>query len=371
VPTGLAAAVARLENAIGRRPGSDKRGAPSAGACYPYEILVAPLDEPVCGVVDLQQRKVITRRVDRSYWDGDAFAYFLIGRPWLSMRKYGRRGYFYHLLDAGHALLNLSLTAADSAPGFQLRPEITALAAEYASARAGAVLAAGVIDRNTAVAPGWRLQETVDACVPLSDVECLITELLPPAPLPVQLHRIETPEANELAEGLTTRRSASALVGMPDADGLGEVLGRIEEYCHRLIPALGMPVPEIKVFSRHQAIGDELPATSWLAEAVLGQSDLLNASTFVAIYAQVHDKGLVALSSDAQRTIMAGGVAGEIGYLVSALSGVDMTGVGGFDPAMWARLCHIEDDVLFVLAMGQELPGEKADVISTGGNHIQ
>jgi hypothetical protein len=125
------------------------------------------------------------------------------------------------------------------------------------------------------------------------------------------------------------------------------------------------------VFSRHQAIGDELPATSWLAEAVLGQSDLLNASTFVAIYAQVHDKGLVALSSDAQRTIMAGGVAGEIGYLVSALSGVDMTGVGGFDPAMWARLCHIEDDVLFVLAMGQELPGEKADVISTGGNHIQ
>ncbi|NRN71362.1 hypothetical protein GC106_86420 [Kibdelosporangium sp. 4NS15] len=371
MPAGLAAAVARLENAIGRRPGSAKRGAPSAGACYPYEVLVAPLGVPVCGVVDLQQRKVVIRSAERAHWDGDAFAYFLIGRPWLSMRKYGRRGYFYHLLDAGHALLNLSLAAADSAPGFRLETQITELAAEHASARAGAVLAAGVIDRTTTAAPGWMLQETVDTRMPLSDVESLITELLPPAPQPVRLHRLETPEAGELAGGLASRRSASALAGMPDADGLGEVLGRIEEYRHRLVPAFGMPVPQIKVFSRHPGIGGELPSTKWLAEAVLGQSDLLNASTFVAIHAQVRDKGLVALSSEAQRTIMAGGVTGEIGYLVCALSGVDMTGVGGYDPAMWARLCDTEDDVLFVLAIGQELPGEKADVTSTGGNHIQ
>jgi hypothetical protein len=371
VPAGAAAAVARLENAVGRRPGAAKRAAPSAGACYPYEILLAPAGEPALALVDLQQRRLLVRSAERACWDGDTFVYFLVGRPWLSMRRYGRRGYLYHLLDAGHAMLNLAVAAADSAPDLQVHQDVVRCAGEYAAARAASVLVMGLLDRGDPGDAGvlWLLQETTQLPAPLSDVESMITSVLPPTPPPVRLRFDDDPDVTRLAAALRQRHSASVLAAMPDTSGLGDALARTEKLCRRLLPLLGMPVPEMRVFSRHPGLGSALPATKWVTRAILGQLDLADASTFLVFHAKVPDKALGVLSPEAQRTVMACGMAGEIGYLVAAQSGIGMTGVGGFDPAMWAQQCGTEDDVLFVLAFGQELSGEKADVTGTVGNH--
>jgi hypothetical protein len=370
MPGGAATALARLENALGWRPGSTKRAAPSAGACYPYEVLLAPVDELALAQVDLR-RRLLVNSAERACWDGNAFVYFLVGRPWLSMRRYGRRGYLYHLLDAGHAMLNLALTAADPSPDFQVRSGVLRGVEQYAAARAASVLAMGLLVRGDASGAGshWMLQETAQVPAPLSDVESMIASVLPPAPPPVRLQLDSDPDVTALAAGLRQRHSASVLGPMPYTDDFGEALARIERLCRRLLPALGMPVPEPRVFSRHPGLGAALPATSWVAQAVLGQSDLVNASTFLAFHADVPDKALAVLSPDAQRMVMAAGMAGEIGYLVAAQCGVGMTGIGGFDPVMWARQCGTEEDVLFVLAFGQEQPGEKADVTGTSGVH--
>ncbi|MGV9214459.1 nitroreductase family protein [Micromonospora sp. RB23] len=104
------------------------RTTPSAGALYPFEVLVGlsdgercvsylyevdsgqlnsfssappvPLAELVAqaGLADVEPapvRAVIT----------------LVARPWTSMAKYGRRGYLYTYLDIGHAATSLALAA--------------------------------------------------------------------------------------------------------------------------------------------------------------------------------------------------------------------------------------------------------------------
>ncbi|TDV49755.1 hypothetical protein [Actinophytocola oryzae] len=371
LPGGVAAAVARLERAVGRRPGSAKRAAPSAGACYPCEIVLAPVDHTALALVDLQQRRLLVRSAERECWNGDAFVYFLVGRPWLSMRRYGRRGYLYHLLDAGHAMLNLAVAAADPPRDFRVPREVLRRAEEYAAQRAASVLAVGLLDRGGPGEAGarWMLQETTRLPVPLSDVEMMITSVLPPTPRPVWLRLDDDPDVAALAAALRQRHSASVLDAMPDTGGLGDALAQTEKLCRRLVPALDLPVPEVRVFSRHPGLGATLPATTWVTQAILGQSDLVNASTFVVFQAEVPDKANGVLSPEAQRTVMACGMAGEIGYLVAARSGLGMTGIGGFDPVMWARQCGTAEDVLFLLAFGQERSGEKADATGAGGNH--
>ncbi|MFD1047792.1 nitroreductase family protein, partial [Kibdelosporangium lantanae] len=351
---------------VGLRPGSPKRAAPSAGACYPYEILLAPVDEPVVGVVDLVQRRIVIDGADRHRWTGDTdtYTYFLVGRPWLSMRRYGRRGYLYHLLDAGHALFNLSLTTVGDAVR-QL--DSMAYATGYALDRAGALLGVGMIraDGPSTAQPGWVTQERTTLEVPVTDLESMITELVPPPPGPVYVPQL----TGVLADALGRRRSAGAFGRDPGQQGLAEAVAEVQRLCERLVSAFEVPTPRIKVFSRQPDVGIELPDTVWLARALLGQQNLVNASTFLVIHGEIPDKSQVALSAEAQRALIGAGIAGEIGYLVAARAGIAVTGVGGFDPDQWARLCGTTDDVLFLLAFGIETAGEKRDVTSTGGNH--
>ncbi|UJW29807.1 nitroreductase family protein [Saccharothrix sp. AJ9571] len=103
------------------------RTVPSAGAIFPYDlVLCVPPDlAGISGVfhLDLTTRSrlrlpVPAESVTRLFPHGaaDQAHILVLSRPWLSMRKYGARGYLYAQLDTGHAA-----TALLGLPGAQLR----------------------------------------------------------------------------------------------------------------------------------------------------------------------------------------------------------------------------------------------------------
>ncbi|WP_194280772.1 nitroreductase family protein [Streptomyces fagopyri] len=113
------------------------RTTPSAGALYPFDVLVAfqstagyriyHYDAADCclhspfpvGDQDLAALLGMPQAWERM----PAAVVAVVGRPWKSMRKYGRRGYRYTHLDGGHAAANIALAAADAGftPAVHLR----------------------------------------------------------------------------------------------------------------------------------------------------------------------------------------------------------------------------------------------------------
>ncbi|MFI9361605.1 nitroreductase family protein [Kitasatospora sp. NPDC053057] len=128
------------------------RTTPSAGALYPFEVLVAfqdghdytlyhydaagcslrrlaavgrhevadiltavPPSDPLAAGADNGATKGATNGADLP-----AAVVAVVARPWHAMRKYGRRGYLYTHLDSAHAATNIALAAADA--GFD--PEV-------------------------------------------------------------------------------------------------------------------------------------------------------------------------------------------------------------------------------------------------------
>lgn len=110
-------------------PAQESRQVPSAGAIYPYDVLVlVRAGEPALYWMDLLRRICVRLDAPAAQLAGlmeparlpDASPaeaqIILLGRPWLSMRKYGSRGYFYTQLDAGHAAASLLGTALEDGP---------------------------------------------------------------------------------------------------------------------------------------------------------------------------------------------------------------------------------------------------------------
>ncbi|MFC0031675.1 nitroreductase family protein [Micromonospora chaiyaphumensis] len=104
------------------------RTTPSAGALYPFEVLVGLSDGERCVSylyeVDSGQLNPLASAPPVALAElvaqaglADAAAapvravVTLVARPWTSMAKYGRRGYLYTYLDIGHAATNLALAA--------------------------------------------------------------------------------------------------------------------------------------------------------------------------------------------------------------------------------------------------------------------
>lgn len=114
VPAELRAPLALFEaSAAGSLNGGPS--VPSAGALHPYEhytITNGPAG-PAVFAVDVSRRvsqllhqgEQVSRALERgglALPGPDAFLVLTVVRPWLSMRKYGDRGYLYSQLDAAH-----------------------------------------------------------------------------------------------------------------------------------------------------------------------------------------------------------------------------------------------------------------------------
>jgi SagB-type dehydrogenase family enzyme len=104
------------------------RTTPSAGALYPFELLVALRGDETYELYDYEVAGCCLRRVAKIELDllaellalprdpapqPDAVV-AVVGRPWNSISKYGRRGYLYTHLDGAHAATNITLAAENA-----------------------------------------------------------------------------------------------------------------------------------------------------------------------------------------------------------------------------------------------------------------
>lgn len=131
LPAGLAAALAVIDAGFAvvdpARTGGT-RAVPSAGALHPYECHVITR-EAVFETDAVRRRVFRTGAADPSALasagvpaptDGGAVV-VVVTRPWLSMRKYGDRGYLYTQLDTAHLAVNLLGLAAQTPGHAELR----------------------------------------------------------------------------------------------------------------------------------------------------------------------------------------------------------------------------------------------------------
>ena len=123
----------------GRWSKSEQRTCPSAGALYPFEVIVTiaqghddshnylyRLEQgalSICSNAALSPVELADLGLVTAPGTVPEAVIFLIARPWLTMEKYRLRGYAYCHLDVGHAATNLALyaSALGYAPTVHLR----------------------------------------------------------------------------------------------------------------------------------------------------------------------------------------------------------------------------------------------------------
>ncbi|HXU46988.1 MAG TPA: nitroreductase family protein [Thermoanaerobaculia bacterium] len=100
------------------------RTTPSAGALYPYEVIASVLGEETyfwdvengrlvpCGLATLAREHLAEAGLVTPSGHRLEALLVLLARPWLSMKKYSRRGYAYCHLDVGHLATNLGIYTA-------------------------------------------------------------------------------------------------------------------------------------------------------------------------------------------------------------------------------------------------------------------
>ncbi|BDU06800.1 hypothetical protein FMUBM48_30630 [Nocardia cyriacigeorgica] len=357
----IAAAVAQLEGVLGRPGGSAARLVPSAGAIYPYEILLTTADHGVFASVDLARRQVLVRHGDEFRSAAGEFGFLLVGRPWLSMRKYGSRGYLYHLIDSGHALLNLALLETTAAaPGLA---HIHTASLHDALAVGHLVLGRSVPDPL----PRWRMVVTADTTVQTGRTayEEWANRLIPEGPSrPVRVDNVAD-RAWALRRLLPARRSTRAF-GPGPTPGLADALHDGFDWAAMVLSHFRLPMPKTHIVDPGRA----RPALSddELLAGLGGQEHLRHAGAFVVIGAPASPSEHI--DDERKKLMLAAGVLGQALYLAATEHGVAVTGVGGIDPAYWRRFLSAGAQPLYLVALGTAADDAigKVDALSQGSH---
>jgi SagB-type dehydrogenase family enzyme len=407
------------------------RTTPSAGARYPVEVLVAVRDP----------RGYRLHRYDTAANCVDAFANVpgtemaallapgsgrtrppvppavgplpdaviaVVGRPWLSMEKYGRRGYVYTHLDGGHATANLALAAAASGlrPTVRLRfdrrhaaavlglagacREPLALVTCHAPAdprrtHAGTAHARPVWREEPGPSPeppGPAEQEAWRGVMPVSAYRRGVLR----DPCPGSVRSVEAPAGHEpggpvpladpdpalpFSEAALRRTSAKGFLSRPLTTAT--LAGTLAGLRHELpVDHADGPAPRLRLLVRDV---DGIPAGSYAydpdahrllpagaaapaADAVLAscqnQEVVRNAAALVAVHIPLRTLlGPAGQQALAEVHFRAATAAQHI-CLGAAATGLGATCLGGFDSARVGSLVALDADeeVLYVLALG-------------------
>jgi hypothetical protein len=422
----VAHAVRIVEDAL-TKPGSGTgRCVPSAGALFPYDVLILSEDHraedhrgPSLYRMDLDRRRCVRLPVPRTAIEpvlrglrerasGPADHLLLLSRPWLSMRKYGPRGYLYTHLDAGHAATNLLGTALGRGPAtLRLR-----LPRQRIRDMVDGVLPFREAHSAVSVAPGvhpiaesplsvlhqpapsdtdwhgnlerfcWSLipRELRDDGEPAGSVvraPLLRAGALPgpgigPGEWPCLAHRRSSCTRfapGSLSSDVLIEALSGLAVELPTdlplaGNGLRVTVamapGRTADACRAVLPG-----GDVRLVVS-QRIGD--PAT--ISRLCMGQRHLGDAQVLVLLHIA---RRLVLAGPQALREgLFRAAAAVQLIYLGATRAGVAVTAVGGFDAAALAGLAGIPrgEDVIYLVALGVAGDGaRKLDRLDVANAH--
>ncbi|WP_306323422.1 MULTISPECIES: nitroreductase family protein [unclassified Streptomyces] len=437
---GLRRALCLLEEAVltsgaQRAHGSQPaRAVPSAGAVHPYEFAVVAMEngEPAAFRVEADRRTCARLstgdRVAAALRDcalplpeAEGALLVTLTRPWLSMRKYGDRGYLYTQLDAGHASANLLLATEGRGGTAELRlrfpreslAELLGAADNFREIHSAIPLPPGPVD------PAWTRWSVHDATGrephgpawrPWLESACwdsltgwtghhgapgLPTDpLLPAAAAP--LARVRTdgqlpgaraglghpsgwPElignrtsskafTGEAVSATAVWQSVSALstplrTDLPDASPLSATL-----VLRSATESERNAVYRLRTGERRP---DRLPSTDEVARACMQQRALAGAAAVLLLH--VPRTSLAGLAPAAtgetlRELAFRCGALGQLLYLGAHRAGVGVTAIGGFDTRMWRALAGLPqgDEILYALLLGDpDDTGVKFDRLAT------
>ncbi|MET7554057.1 nitroreductase family protein [Streptomyces albidoflavus] len=407
VPTELRGALRLFEEAV---EGSLNGGpsVPSAGALHPYEhvVVAGGAGGPSVFAVDVARRtcrltysgEQVTRALDDSGLPlpgPDAFLVLTVVRPWLSMRKYGDRGYLYAQLDAAHLGAHLLCLGSRSHRR-----------AEWLTRAASEPLAAllGLADNCRFLHSVLLLDDVVDSCPePSRSWTCTDARNTEPGVPPLaflegQSWRTVAPYRQAAPARTTLARRAPLLPAAPDAEGLlrdgalSRLLARrrsTKDFAPADLPggalrkalsALATPLttdlPEADGFGatlvalqvagvdpgayplRGGRIAAE-PAVRAVADRdsivriCMGQEHLRHTAAAVVLHTRRHRMFPRGMAGVDQALLRAGALA-HLLCLGATGAGIAVTTIGGFDSRRWHALASLpeEDEVLYVAMLG-------------------
>ncbi|MEE4496148.1 nitroreductase family protein [Streptomyces sp. BE230] len=389
---------------------STRRAVPSAGATHPYECYVLTKDDAgATGLYQADPGRRICQLVSLGPQAAEALCQaalvipeagaviVLATRPWLSMRKYGDRGYLYTQLDTAHLHMNLVL-AADSLgarvvlrqrpPGLEPLVREHGECAEVHSALAVTALSAG--NGPEAEPPGWVVHDARAArrhslrrqphWLERICWESLVTRpegaavvpLGAAVSLPMAVRRSgRAPLVPQAA--FHSRRSATGFVS-PGTVRTQDVHGTVDRAIsvfNAVLPGEGPPHATL-VMRQDDDGGDELTWPSGLVvrwatglpddsvtEAFMAQPHLAGTSAVLLLHAPTDSLIDEADGSQLWTVLFRAGALAQLVYLEAAQRhGLAVTGVGGFDSERWKRLAGLpgDHDVVYAVAMGVDTP---------------
>ncbi|MFD4375648.1 nitroreductase family protein [Streptomyces sp. NPDC058486] len=396
---------------------SSRRAVPSAGATHPYECYVLTGDETgTACFYQVDPGRRVCQLVSRGPHVAEALCQaaltvpeggavvVLATRPWLSMRKYGDRGYLYTQLDAAHLHMNLVL-AADSLGGrvvlSRRPPGLPSLVREHGECSevhsALAISALSTDNSPDTATTGWEVRDV------RAERQHALRRQQPHWLERICWESLATPPegaaagplgaaAGPLGAGgslpmLVRRRGRAPIVpraafhNRRSATGFAPGTVRLQDVhstVDRALSALGAVLPgEGPLYCTLVLRQDDPGATerSWpvgltvrqttcldndlVTEAFMAQPHLAEASAVLLLHAPTAALTEETGSWQLWTVLFRAGALAQLLYLEAAQRDLSVTGVGGFDSERWKRMAGLpaDHDVVYTVAMGVDTSG--------------
>ncbi|MEV6975765.1 nitroreductase family protein [Kitasatospora sp. NPDC093806] len=402
------------------------RAVPSAGAVYPYEFAVLVVEDgvPTAFRIDADRRTCariavgdrVTAALEASLLtvpaDGGALVLTLT-RPWLSMRKYGDRGYLYTQLDAGHAAGNLALAAAGRGAAGVLRlrfpreslSELLEAGENCREIHSALLVPAGPAGSTGPVGstggsdeapnrwtvhddtdresrgPTWRswLESTCwDSLAGWPEQAGSPTVRTVPAPLAEVRAERQLPdgsaglgEVSGWPELIGTRLSSKAFTGEPvPATAVWRAVSALSTPLETDLPVASPLSATLVLRSTTDPDRDavyrldtgerrpgRLPSTDEVARACMQQRALAGAAAVLLLHVprtSLAGPGSAGDAENLRELAFRCGALGQLLYLGANRAQVGVTGIGGFDTPLWRTLAGLpeDDEILYALLLG-------------------